>query len=156
MWRDNLTAKLTNTNWISTDHPPEQPCININYGGPINHLEDQLQQPDGRRYTSSDFDVNYRFQETKHPESTGGVLSITDRISGEYILEADAYTDRIGTFIHAVNRYADVTGHTPQYRIVIQASENQVASFEKNGFLVYSSEGQLLRDRSLIPDSVEI
>jgi hypothetical protein len=127
------------------------PAITITYEGPTAELESRLQRG-GEPLDADEVDVAYRLREPLEDTAPTGVLAIADRVTGEYILELNAEADAIFDAIDAVDD-SDGDGH---YRLVITTDESELAAHEKSTLLVYDADGDLRRDRSLIPSGVEI
>ncbi|MFB6298336.1 MAG: DUF5793 family protein [Salinirussus sp.] len=124
------------------------PTIAIAYDGPAGALTDRF-DADGVP-GSDDVDAAFRLQGGPDESGTTGVLSLTRRLTGEYLLEANApATDVLGVVRSARER--DGT-----YRIRIVRPDADPVILEKGTLLVYDDEGSLLRQRSLIPSGVEL
>lgn len=83
-------------------------------------------------------------------------MAITNRMTGEFILELNVPAAEILEFVSAARRYAERTDDAVRYRARVVADGEPLADFEKRTLLVYSNEGELLRQQSLIPSGVEI
>jgi len=134
---------------------PEMPLVRINFHGPEGLLRDRLSGTDGNRLTASEIDVAFRLRE---PLSTAddpeGVVSVTNRITGDFILELNETATDVLPFIHAAHDSAgDEDAH---YRIEIDIEGERLVEYDKDTFLVYDHEGNLLRNESLIPSGVEL
>jgi hypothetical protein len=129
------------------------PVITITYEGPTSELESRLRR-EGSLLDSDDIDVAYRLQDRLDDADPAGVVALSDRLTGEYVLELNTQADAILGVTDALGNDVDGDGH---YRIVIRTDEDtRLAAYEKSTLLVYDAEGDLLRDRSLIPSGVEI
>jgi hypothetical protein len=84
------------------------------------------------------------------------VVALTDRVTGDYVLEINVVAEDVLPFITAARRYGEKTGDAARYRLRLLADGDEVAAYEKGTLLVYSSDGELLRQHSLIPSGVEI
>jgi len=97
---------------------------------------------------SSDIDVAFRHR----VEDDSGVLSVTDRVTGEFVFEVDASVDRIEALVDVAQR-RDGDG---QYEVRLTDTDSKSLVYDKQTLLVYDHDGSLLRERSLIPGSVEL
>ena len=129
-----------------------RPIMRIRYEGPTEELESRLRRGDVQ-LDSAGVDIAYRLQDALEADDPTGVLAITDRMTGEYVLELNTDAGTVFAVTEAVHD-ADEDGH---YTIEIQADGGaELATYEKSTLLVYDSDGDLLRERSLIPSGVEI
>ena len=123
------------------------PSIAIEYTGPSGGLRDRLTQTAAATLDSSELDVAVR-----HRADDGGVLSLTDRMTGEFIFEVVAPVEAVDALVSAAQRH-DGDG---EYEVRLTDSDGKSLVYEKEILLVYDEEGNLLRQRSLIPGSVEL
>lgn len=149
MRRDYFTL---NAGGVSADESGPS-VVTISYEGPIEELESRLRR-DGTPLESDEIDVTYRLQDSLGDDRPAGVFAVSDRFTGEYVLELNASADAILAVTDAVGGDNDGDG---LYRLVIEADDGtELAAFEKSTLLVYDPEGSLLREQSLIPSGVEI
>jgi hypothetical protein len=127
------------------------PAITVTYEGPTAELESRLQRGE-ESLGADEVDVAYRLQDPIDDPAPTGVLAIADRVTGEYILELNADADAILDVTDVVDD-TDGDGH---YRLVITTDDAELAAHEKSTLLVYDADGNLRRNRSLIPSGVEI
>lgn len=158
MKRDHFELEVSNVAWMERDDPPEQPRVRIDFHGVSDMLTDRVRTTDGELLSAAETDVAFRLQEPL--EETGdarGVVSVTNRFTGDFILELNATADDVLRFIGAAREY-DRQSDTDDgsYRIDISIDGTQLLSHEKSVFLVYGDDGQLLRSESLIPSGVEL
>jgi len=124
------------------------PTVAITYEGPSGDLRDRLTQSAETTLESSELDIAFRHQ----PEGETGVFSLTDRMTGEFIFEVSASVEEIDALVEAAQRH-DGDG---EYEVRLTDSDGKSLVYEKEILLVYDAEGELLRQRSLIPGSVEL
>jgi len=124
------------------------PTIAITHEGPSGDLRDRLTQGAETTLESSELDIAFRHQ----PEGETGVFSLTDRMTGEFIFEVSAPVEEIDGLVEAAQRH-DGDG---EYEVRLTDSDGKSLVYEKEILLVYDAEGELLRQRSLIPGSVEL
>ena len=122
------------------------PTVAITYEGPSGGLRDRLTETAESTLESSELDVAFRHQ----AERETGVLSLTDRLTGEFIFEVAAPVESVDALVEAAQR------HDGEYEVRLTDSEGKSLVYEKAILLVYDEEGNLLRQRSLIPGSVEL
>lgn len=156
MRRDHFTLNIDETSAVAP------PTLVLSYDGPDESLADRLpeddenvfedvveasfrNQPTDREVLDEDDDVD-QGQET----SESGVLSLSHRLTGEYILEAPADMEDIRSLVEA----AQAEGGS--YRIRIERPEREAVVFVTEALLVYDTDGNLLRTDSLIPSGVEL
>lgn len=124
------------------------PTVAIAYEGPSGGLRDRLTEAAESTLESAVLDVAFRHQ----AEQDTGVLSLTDRLTGEFILEVAASVSEVDALVEAAQRH-DGDG---EYEVRLTDSDGESLVYEKEVLLVYDDEGGLLRKRSLIPSSVEL
>jgi VCBS repeat-containing protein len=124
----------------------DDPLIEIVYDGPTGALRERLSKVDGGTLDGEDIDVTFRRQ----PE-TDGVLSLTNRLTGEYVFEATAPTADIDALVSTAEAQED-----PQFTVRLTDGEGESRAYELRTLLVYDPDGSLLRGQSLIPGGVEL
>lgn len=148
MRRDYFTLNAAGT----TAEGPSLPVVSITYEGPREELESRLHRGE-TQLDGEGVDIAYRLRDTLEADEPMGVFGISDRITGEYVLELNARADPVFAVVDAAGE-ADGSG---RYRLVIEAEDGtELAAYDKSTLLVYDDGGDLLRDRSLIPSGVEI
>jgi hypothetical protein len=130
------------TTAVDTDEPV--PELTVAFDGTPQVLRDRL---DGG--SADDIDVAYR----QTPTDESGVLSVTDRVTGEYIFEASLSGDALRDLVETAAARDEDERH---YVLRIEIDDDDPIVFEKSTLLVYDIEGNLDRDRSLIPGGVEL
>jgi hypothetical protein len=152
---------------------PDRPTIEIGFEGPSGTLRRRLSTDDGNgdggetdgesgRTAARDalgengIDAGFRLKESPEEDGATGVFAITDRVTGEFVLEVNAPTEEVLSFVDAA-READPAGEDGDghYRIRIETDAGPV-TFDKRTLLVYDHDGSLLRQHSLIPSGVEL
>ncbi|MFC6865397.1 DUF5793 family protein [Halomicroarcula sp. GCM10025817] len=123
-----------------------KPTIRIDYSGPTEGLRERLSTATGT-LDADEIDVTLRRQ----PGDEDGVVSLSTRLTGEYILEAAAPTEAILALVSAAEDREDGT-----YEVRLTDSEGQSIVYEKRTLLVYDHDGSLLRSQSLIPGGVQL
>jgi hypothetical protein len=152
MRREYFDLHVSNTDWVAVDGTPEKPTLIIDFEGPSEVLEERLAGADDGLVDADETDVNYRL----HADDGDGVLSITNRITGDFVLELNADSDGVLGFIRAARAYGEATDDGGRYRVVVRFEDRDVLTQDKTTFLVYNSEGNLVRQHSLIPGGVEL
>jgi hypothetical protein len=157
MRRDYFTLEVDNVDWVEDDRSPAKPSVAIDFEGPASTLRERLTAPDGDLLVAAETDVTYRLQSGLDADDSRGVVSVTDRITGDYVLELNEAAADVLTFIRAARTYGKETdeddGH---YAVTIIIDGEEVATYEKDTFLVYDADGNLMRQHSLIPSGVEL
>lgn len=158
MQRDRFTLEIDHVDWAEEGGDPERPTVVIDVTGPEAEslVRDRLTAPDGVLLDSNQTDVAFRLTEDLNEAGATGVVGVTDRVTGDFVLELNEEADDVLRFIRAARRYGEVAGDDGQYTVVIKADGEELVTYEKSTFLVYTSEGELLRDHSLIPGGVEL
>lgn len=153
MRRDYFTLDVRN---VEAADGEDRPTVVIGFGGPDDQLLDRLTDGEGNPLDAGEVDVAYRLQTAVDDEDAAGVVAVTNRVTGEFILEMNAAADDVFEFLHAARTYGKESEAPERYRIVVTIDDEEVATYDKTTFLVYDDEGGLLREHSLIPNNVEL
>lgn len=156
MRRDHFNLDLSNVAWVEANGDPSKPRLIVGFDGEPSRLRTRLSKPNGDLLDSRETDVSFRLNDSVENPETRGVVAITNRLTGDYILELNIAAADIFEFITAARRYGERTDETTQYTVRISGDDEPIATYEKRTLLVYSHEGELLRGHSLIPSGVEI
>jgi len=117
-------------------------------------LRERPTGPGGDVLEASETDVALRLQGPL-ADDTAGVVSVTNRITGEFILELNEDAADVLQFIQAARGTAmpltTRAGTRSRSRSTVTRS-----STTRNERFVYDDEGSLLRQHSLIPSGVEL
>ncbi|QLC34698.1 hypothetical protein EFA46_009605 [Halarchaeum sp. CBA1220] len=157
MRREDFTLDVTVEDSDDTNARP--PTVTIDFDGSRTDLEERLLGPDGEYLSAEETDVTLRLRGDPDDPDATGVVSVTDRVTGSLLLELDEDAADVLDFVDAARAYGeredgdDVNG---SYRVVVSVDGERVLTYEKETFLVYSADGDLLRGRSLIPGGVEL
>ena len=155
MRRDYFTLEARNLEWVEEDRP-ECPTVHIDFRGPETDLREGFMRNDGAVLSAEETDVSFRLQGDPDDEDTTGVVAVTNRITGDFIFEINASAVDVFRFIDAARRFADETEADSSYRVELYLDGEEFVTYEKDTFLVYTSDGALMRSRSLIPGGVEL
>jgi len=117
-------------------------------------LGERLLTAAGDRLDSDRVDVAYRLQTPVDEDGTSGVFSLSNRVTGEFVLEVNTAAGPVLDLVESARDGSD--GRGACYRVVVRQGEEEVAAYEKETLLVYDDEGNLLRQHSLIPSGVEL
>lgn len=150
------TLAVSNVDWVDTELDPRKPRLTIRQSEHSDVLSNRLMNEEGAPLEAAEIDVTVRFRDPPQASDASGVVAITNRIIGEYVLECDTSAKSVLEFVHAARQYEEVTDDSSIYELVLEANEEPVVTYEKRTFLVYSEAGELLRNHSLIPSGVEI
>lgn len=155
MGRDQFHVATTTVKETAIDAPPEHPVLRIHFDGPRDRLRQKLSERPREDLTAEEIDVSFRHLPTDE-EPAEGVLALSDRVTGRFILEVKTAVDSVREFVQTVRESANQTGNDARYRVEIRADTKAVTAFEKDLLLVYDASGTLLRDASFIPAGVEL
>lgn len=156
MRREQFTLEVLHVEWVDEDTDPEQPVLSITFDGDKSTIKPRLTASDGAILDDQTIDISIRLQDAPENATPGGVIAVTNREIGEYIAEINVDMEEMLTFITAARRYGESTDDIARYAARINTDDGTIASFEKRTLLVYSNDGELLRQHSLIPSGVEI
>ena len=155
MRRDYFELDVSNVDWADAGSEPAQPLVEIEFNGPDDLLRERLSDTDGDLLDGEDVDVTFRLQEPLSGEDTPGVVAVTNRVTGEYVLELNEEAADVLGFIEAARQYGE-HDEDGGYRVVVSVDDEELVDYVKETFLVYDADGEFLRERSLIPPGVEL
>lgn len=156
MRREQFSLDFTNVAWVDEEGSADLPTMAVSVD--LNHssIDSRLKDSQGEWLEASDIDVSVRLQKgPDHPDATG-VVAVTNRVTGEYGFECNVDVGEFLRFVTAARRYGERTEAPHRYELKITTGETEVAAYQKRTLLVYSNDGDLLRQHSLIPSGVEI
>jgi hypothetical protein len=158
MRRDYFELDVDNVTWVDDSGDPKKPLVRIDFRGPREELERRLSDPSGGYLDAQETDVAFRLQDSLDTSDAEGVVSVTNRTTGDFVLELNQTADDVLTFIRAAREYGRtaVDSDDGQYRVEVNIDGDDVVVYEKQTFLVYDADGNLLRSHSLIPSGVEL
>ena len=157
MRRDYFTLEVRNVDWVEEDEEAQKPTVLIDFEGPSSTLRERLTGTSDELLDAGETDVAFRLQGPVDDPDTTGVVSVTNRITGDFILELNEDADDVLKFITAAREYGKETGDMDgRYHVEISINGEDLAEYDKSTFLVYNDEGNLLRQHSLIPSGVEL
>ncbi|MEM4780333.1 MAG: DUF5793 family protein [Halalkalicoccus sp.] len=156
MRRDYFTLDVRGIDWVEEGGPPATPTVVIDFEGPSDELETRLTGFDDELLSAKQTDVALRLQGDVEEAGTMGVVSVTNRVTGDFVLELNERAEDVLRFIRAARAYGKEADSDERYRVRILVDGEELAVYEKSTFLVYDREGSLLRQHSLIPSGVEL
>jgi len=141
------------------------PLVRIDFHGPEELLRERLSggesddiivETDGDDLlTADEIDVAFRLREPlDEADDPKGVVGVTNRYTGDFVLELNETATDVLPFIHAARDATD--DGDARYRVEIDVDGERLVAYDKDTFLVYDHEGNLLRSESLIPSGVEL
>lgn len=156
MHRDNYSLDSVNVGWVETDGTPSQPLLGITAEDGVAHLHKRLTGRNETRLSAEEIDVSFRFQSPVDTGDPSGVISLANRMTGAFILESRTAATLIEAIVSAARRYAAATDANDCYRLRLQTNSTTIVTYTKRTLLIYARDGTLLRQRSLIPPSIEL
>ncbi|GGM65704.1 hypothetical protein J2752_000265 [Halarchaeum rubridurum] len=159
MRREDFTLDVSDVEWVETGGDPRRPTVTIDFDGSRTDLDERLTGTEEQALSADETDVTLRLQGDPDDPATTGVVAVTDRVTGGLLLELDEDADDVLRFVRAARTYgerSEADADAGGYRVVIAVDGEPVRTYEKETFLVYSEDGDLLRSRSLIPGGVEL
>jgi len=156
MRRDYFSLEVRNVSWVDDGGTPAKPSVTIDFEGPEATLRQRLTGPDGDPLDAAGTDVAFRLQSGIEDPDAAGVVSVTNRVTGDFVLELNQDADDVIRFIRAAREYGKHADDDGLYSVTVRVDGEEVVAYEKRTFLVYDPEGNLLRQDSLIPSGVEL
>jgi hypothetical protein len=157
MRRDYFELAVENVGWVADGGEPKKPTVNIGFRGPEELLRERLTDVEGNLLDAAETDVSFRLHDAIDAPGVTGVVAVTNRLTGDFIMELNEDADDVLTFIRAAREFGRKTDERDgRYQVNVSIDGDHVVTYEKSTFLVYDAEGNLLRGRSLIPSGVEL
>src|SRR6056297_473114 len=157
MRRDYFELDVSNVGWVDGSDSPEKPNVVIEFAGDADELRERLTDNTGALLGAEGTDAGFRLTDDVDDPDASGVVSVTNRITGDFVLELNVDAEDVLQFVRAARRYGESTDDGDgRYRVEIRVDDEELVVYEKTTFLVYSSDGDLLRGHSLIPSGVEL
>lgn len=156
MRREHFTVTVSNIDWVETNGEPRKPGVSIDVTGSTTMLRERLTGPDDELLDAGETDVSLRLQEPLDTDTTG-VISVANRVTGEFVLELNETAEDVLTFIQAARSYGESeTEDDGRYEVELLLEGAEFVTYDKRTFLVYDVDGNLMRQHSLIPSGVEL
>ncbi|MFB6303296.1 MAG: DUF5793 family protein [Haloferacaceae archaeon] len=156
MRRDYFELAAENVDWVETGDDPAQPTVHIDFHGPEGMLRERLTDADGDFLDAERTDVSFRLHDDPDDPDATGVVAVTNRVTGDFVLELNESVEDVLRFIRAAREYGKRANGDGRYQVHIRIDGDHVVTYDKRTFLVYDAEGNLLRNESLIPSGVEL
>ena len=157
MRRDYFELDVSNIDWVESGGEPEQPLVEIHFSGPAESLHDGFSDVDGTLLDAGEVDVAFRLQGSLETDPDApGVVAVSNRITGDFVLELNETAEGVLRFIKAARNYGEAADDDGCYRVVITTDDDELVTYEKRTFLVYDADGGILREESLIPSGIEL
>lgn len=155
MRREDFELDASQIEWVEHGGDPAQPTVTIDFHGEATLLRERLADSDGGYLDADGTDVAFRLREPAEDGSAEGVVSVTNRVTGDFVFELNVDAADVFRFVEAAREYGKREDGS-HYRVVIREDGEELLSYEKDTFLVYNEEGDLLRSKSIIPSGVEL
>ena len=133
---------------------PMRPELVFQFDGDYETLIDQLPNTGTGGDYPEEIDVTFQLHSAVD-DSDRGTLALSDRTTGEYLIEMEVSANRIFEFVLSVHQYADKVGNEGEYGVTFEAENGTAMEYIVEPLLVYQMDGELYRSRSLIPTWVE-
>lgn len=156
MRREQFSLDFRDVAWVEEEGTPVLPTMLVSVDLDESAIESRLRDPRGDWLAASEIDVSVRVQGAADLSDASGVVAVTNRVTGEYGFECNIDVGDFLQFVTAARRYGEQTEDPHRYQLKITTDDTDVASYQKRTLLVYSNDGELLRQHSLIPSGVEI
>jgi hypothetical protein len=157
MRRDYFGLEIEAIDWLDGEGTPEKPRVAIDFDGPDSTLRTRLTGHDDVPLSADETDAAFRLRTALDDPDARGVFSLTNRVTGEFVLELNEDADAVMEFVRAARRYGERTpDDDTRYQVRVSIEGEEVVTYDKATFLVYNEDGNLLRKHSLIPSGVEL
>ena len=155
MRREHFTLDVSNVDWVETGGDARKPSVTIDFSGPESVLRERLTGPDGNVLDAAETDAALRLTGSSDDDGDA-VVSVTNRVTGDFILELNVDASYVLRFIRAARGYGERGDGDGKYEVSIDLDGDPFVTYDKRTFLVYDEDGSLLRSQSLIPSGVEL
>lgn len=152
---DDWNLQTSHTDRIDTDGVTLTPVLHLRFSGHSNELMAQLPNTGTGNEYPEDIDVAFQLQAPPDDSDASGDLTVSDRLTGEYIIEFEVAAKRVFEFVRSVHEYADVTGNEVSYIVSLDAEDGTAMEFQNQVLIVRTTDGELYRTLSLIPTWVD-
>ena len=156
MRRDYFTLDVRNLGGGEGSGEGSIPTVTIDFDGPDEQLTERLTDESGAVLAADELDVSYRLHGPVDDADTGGVVAVTNRVTGDFVLELNADAEDVTRFVDAARAYGKRDDDGKRYRVEVTIGGGPFTTYEKSTLLVYDADGDLLRGHSLIPSGVEL
>jgi hypothetical protein len=151
MRRDYFTLEVD-----GVDDEQRKPSVTLAFEGPSDMLAERLGREDGTVLDESEVDVAFRYTTPVDDDEAEGVFSVTNRLTGEFILETNTAGVSVTDLVEAARSDEAAEADGGRYVIHITDGGEEIAVYDKRTLLVYDTDGDLRRQHSLIPGGVEL
>jgi hypothetical protein len=103
----------------------------------------------------STVDVTFRLQADQDGLNVDGILAVANT-RGDYIVECEGHGGQVLKIVDVANQYADRLNDIGQYELCIEANDGLVKRWIEVALILYSAEGEVLREQCLIPPGLEV
>ena len=141
--------RTNRVDWAHSKGSPKVPALVVIFEGRSLACIDRLREFSVDESLPEQLDVLFRVN-LEDPDIPG-VLGIGNRLTGDYLLEIEVDRTRIFRFVDVVHRYADETGRGVQYDLWISSGDGLVMDYALQVLQVYSYDGDIIRNRSILP-----
>lgn len=156
MHREYFSLEVKNVDWVDNEDDPDQPAFKVEFDDGRERLLELFSGSNGDLLDADEIDFTYRLQSGVDDPDAHGVVALTDRLTGDYVCELNAPASDVLPFVSAARRYCEKVGDDARYVVTFIVDDEELIEYEKQTFLVYGPDGDLLRKHSLIPSGVEI
>jgi hypothetical protein len=133
-----------------------KPVVGLDFDGPSGLLDERLTDESGSSLDASEIDVAFRYTTSVDADDADGVFSVTNRLTGAFILETNTDADPITRLIQTARSEEVADADGGRYEVEIRRQSGEKTVYDKRTLLVYDADGDLRREHSLIPSGVEL
>lgn len=144
MRREHFTAAVR-------DAETGVPALRIESDGPDDGIASRFTDAGGNQFAAEDIDAALRLQDPPEENDATGVFSLTHRLTGEYLLEVNVPATEVLSLAQTACEDDDGS-----YRVHVDCGSGDAVDYDLTALFVYNRDGELLRQRSLIPSGVEL
>jgi hypothetical protein len=155
MYDKHWTLSTDNTDWVNNTDLPQVPILKITFDGSSSECREHLSETSLVRIMPSTVAVTFRLQAEQDGLNVDGILGVASR-SGEYIVECEGHGGQVLKVVKSANRYADRLNDTGLYELWIEANDGLVERWVEGTLILYSAEGEVLKEQSLIPPGLHL
>jgi hypothetical protein len=123
MRRDYFELEAENVDWAESGGDPAQPTVRIDFRGPDGTFRDRITDADGEILDAERTDVTFRLRDDPDAPDATGVVAVTNRVTGDFVLELNEEVDDVLRFIRAASEYGKRANGDGRYCVHISIDD---------------------------------
>jgi hypothetical protein len=155
MYDKHWTLSTDNTDWVNNADLPQVPILKITFDGSSSECREHLSETSLVRRMPSTVAVTFRLQADQGGLNVDGILAVANT-RGDYIVECEGHGGQVLKIVDVANQYADRLNDMGHFELCIEANDGLVKRWIEVALILYSAEGEVLEEQSLIPPGLHL